>query len=136
MTPIRTALAILLTFLALGAQAQDTRDPLQPAQHWRLETLNGDRFPALARFSLAIDQKIAGQAPCNTFLATLDGTAAQYQIGPMATTRRACEAMAEESRFLEAFAATTQARLDGENLVLSGPDGSELVFVKTDPPQN
>ncbi|WP_424990267.1 META domain-containing protein [Fluviibacterium sp. S390] len=131
----RAALALALATAASGAFAQSPVNPLEPAQHWRLTTLNGERFPALARFSLAIDRRIAGRAPCNSFLATLDGTADSFTIGPIVSTRAACENMAEETEFLRVFGATTSARLDGENLVMTGPDGSELVFVKTDPPE-
>jgi heat shock protein HslJ len=70
--------------------------------------------------------KLSGTAGCNHYRGsyTRDGNA--LTIGPLVTTRRACEPaiMEQEQRYLAALQRVTTLRLDVDNLNLRDADGS------------
>ena len=88
-----------------------------------------------ATVTLAVDSgRIAGRAPCNTYNAEfiVDGT--RVEVGPIATTRRACEPGTNEAEtaFLEALARVDAIAVDGDRLTLTGGDDVELSFETQD----
>ena len=78
--------------------------------------------------------RISGQAPCNTYNAefTVDGY--RVEVGPIATTRMACEPTTTEAEtaFLEALALVDTIAIDGDRLTLTGGDDVELGFEAQD----
>ncbi|MCA8883170.1 MAG: META domain-containing protein [Rhodobacteraceae bacterium] len=132
MPVLRPALCLVVALSASAVFADDP-DPLAAGPAWRLVQLNGSAFTARARFSIAVDRRLAGQAPCNSFFGAIDGTAAAFHIGPLAATRNACADLAAESAFFQALEAARQARIDGGRLVMTGDDGVELVFAPSAP---
>jgi heat shock protein HslJ len=129
-TAFGLALAVAASATIAGAQSGD---PLAPGQDWRLVSLNGEDFASLARFNIAIDNRMAGKAPCNTFLGTVEGDASSFKIGPIAATRMACDHLEDETRFLDGLDKARSARLDGETLIFTGEGGLEMVFEKAEP---
>jgi heat shock protein HslJ len=73
---------------------------------------------------------VSGQAPCNTYRTefTVDGD--RVEVGPIATTRMACESKVTEAEtdFLKALERVDTVAANGDRLTLAGPDGVELIF--------
>jgi len=73
----------------------------------------------------------AGSAACNRYNATIESIDdGEFSVGPAASTMRLCvepEVMASEAAYLAAFEAVEEYRVDGDVLVLTGPD-TELRF--------
>ena len=87
--------------------------------------------------TLSVDgTKIDGVAACNSYGGTVTVDAAgTFSPKEIVTTEMACvepEVMALESAYVAAFGDVRTARLDGDRLVLSGPD-TELRFDRTPP---
>ena len=53
-------------------------------------------------------------------------------IGPLGSTRMACEALEDETRYLLALAAITELKLSRDQLILRDASGRELTFKKQD----
>ncbi|SEM98010.1 Heat shock protein HslJ [Gemmobacter aquatilis] len=125
--------ALVLPFaLLLAACQEEPQAALTPealARDWRLVALNGAAAPARATLDLREPGKAAGQAPCNRWFATRSGDLPAFTLSQIGATRMACPDLAAESAYLAALAAVTGAALDGEALVLTGPEGGTLRFV-------
>ncbi len=74
--------------------------------------------------------RVSGTAPCNTYNAefTVDGD--RVEVGPIATTRMACEPATNEAEtdYLKALERVDTVAADGDRLTLTGSDGVELIF--------
>jgi heat shock protein HslJ len=79
--------------------------------------------------SFGADGTLAGSAGCNEYSGSyvVDGMA--LSIGPLATTRKACDesVMEQETRFLAALQATSGYRFEPHIVVLVLPDGASGV---------
>ncbi len=99
---------------------------------WRITQLNLDVVPARTApvLSFGVDGRVSGTSGCNNFSAeyTLDGN--RIALGPIAATKRACEAglMEQERRFFDILGSLYRASLDGDGLlVLEGTGDQRLV---------
>jgi hypothetical protein len=84
-----------------------------------------------AEITLVISGKgIAGQSACNNYTAKFTGDPTDLKIGPIASTKRACEnaLMDFDTRFFAALAVATVAIPTGGSLVVQG-DGVNLEFM-------
>ncbi|XXK31552.1 META domain-containing protein [Rhodobacteraceae bacterium nBUS_24] len=97
---------------------------------WVVQTLDDATFPAVATLQLSQDGKVAGKAPCNRYFGAVKFSGSDIAIGPLASTRMACEALDDETRYLLALADMTQVKLSRGQLILRGPSGRELTFKK------
>ncbi|WP_158965389.1 META domain-containing protein [Chachezhania sediminis] len=96
---------------------------------WVLQALNGEAFPpSEATLIFGDDGRISGAAPCNQYSAKLQSQPPAFQVGPIASTRMACPEMQEETAFFNALGVVTSMTLDGNNMVLNGPDDFSMVF--------
>ncbi len=79
------------------------------------------------------DGTLSGSAGCNTYNGTYALTGQAIAIGPLATTRKACEepVMAQETAFLAALQAVTGYRINGEIVTLTMPDGENVANAVT-----
>ena len=103
---------------------------------WKVTSFNNGRQAVVgvigdARLEISFDDgKVSGNAGCNTFHGNYtngDGTVA---IGPLATTRRACEEplMTQEREFLAALASTVKWSIDGNVLDMHRADGERTIW--------
>lgn len=132
----KIALGLPILLLLAACQDQPAPAPLTPAalaRDWRLVSLNGAAAPARATLDLREPGRAAGQAPCNRWFATRGGDLPAFTLTQIGATRMACPDLAAESAYLAALAAVTGAALDGDALVLSGPDGAALRFLPVAP---
>jgi heat shock protein HslJ len=92
---------------------------------------------ALGESSLTMsfkDGKISGSAGCNNFHGTYATEGGKLQLGPLGTTRRACEEplMTQEREFLAALASATTWSIDGNVLDMHRADGERAIWAVAD----
>jgi len=126
---MKPATILLCLMFVTACQADETVRGYGGADKtWMLSELDGRPFPAKATLIFPEAGRIAGEAPCNAYSAEMSVPYPWFEAGPIMTTRRACPDLAAETRFLEALAAMTLSEVLENTLVLSTPDGREMVF--------
>lgn len=86
---------------------------------WVLALVDG--APAPYSGTLTIEgTRMSGKAPCNRFTGEILGSPPDITLGPIAATRMACDAMAEEAAYFTALGAVTQLLMADGVLILSG----------------
>lgn len=120
----KTLAALLLLAACTPGETGPTEAAL--ARDWRLVALNGQAVRATLDLSEA--GKAAGQAPCNRYFATREGTLPDFRLAGIGATRMACPDLAAETDFLNALGAVRTAALEEGRLILAGPDGVRLEF--------
>jgi heat shock protein HslJ len=143
--PVIAALSALLVIAACSG-AGVTSAPssqaaaLDPAGGWILVrgTANGQplvlRDDAPVTFNVEGSQ-VSGRSGCNSYGGEFTLVDGQVTLGGLGGTEMACEEtiMALESAYLSGLATLDSARMDGDQLVLSGT-GTELHFERVEPP--
>lgn len=120
-------LPLLLTIAT--SLAMETNQPTAslPSSAWQVTTFAGQTPLADHPITFEFDNEgsISGDASCNRFggSCSIDGNT--IKIGPLRSTRRACEPeiMQQEHKFLALLGAVTTWSADGNELVLTAPDG-------------
>ncbi|MFC8276186.1 META domain-containing protein [Streptomyces sp. NPDC057271] len=145
-TAATTAVASLLLLAACGTENAGS-DPgagsVAPdvpvtGVHWTVDslTVDGRKTPAPAGAFVEIDRdgRAKGNSGCNHFGATVtvDGDTLKADLGE--TTEMACGAMDFEAAFHKAFDGPLKARLSGEKLTLTTPDGTTSLALSAEPP--
>jgi heat shock protein HslJ len=101
---------------------------------WRLVEIAGQAVPGNVLATLAFSEpgRIAGTAGCNGYTGAARLEGGRFAVGPLATTRRACEApaMAFEQRYLAALATAQALRRDGERLTVEVAGGAPLLYIR------
>lgn len=117
---------LLITSTALAMETNQAPVKL-PGSAWQVTTFAGQTPLADHPITFEFDNEgnIAGDASCNRFggTCTIDGNT--IKIGPLRSTRRACEPeiMQQEQKFLALLSAATAWSMGGDGLVLTAPDG-------------
>ena len=107
-----------------------------PGSAWQVTSVAGqdplDDHPITFEFDT--EGNIAGDASCNRFGGTCTIEGNTMTVGPLRSTRRACEpeVMQQEQKFLALLGACTTWSLEGDELVLTAPDG-EIKAKRTEP---
>lgn len=134
MNRLLLGMALGVTTLTLAACQEKGSAPVPLtaeaiAKDWAMTGFNGG--PALPRTTLDLTEagRAAGQAPCNRWFASVEGTLPELRFGGAGATRMACPDLEAESKFFEALGKITTASLEGETLILSGSDGVRLEFL-------
>ena len=117
---------LLITSTALAMETNSTSFTL-PGSVWKVITFAGQTPLADHPITFEFDNEgnIAGDGSCNRFGGACQIEGDKIEVGPLRSTRRACEpeVMQQEHKFLALLAAATTWSLDGDNLVLTTPDG-------------
>ncbi|MBB3992657.1 heat shock protein HslJ [Sulfitobacter undariae] len=132
---MKTVLIPLLIALSLTAACRkdETVSAYGGADHvWTLKTLNGNIFPAPATLTFPEVGQIAGNGPCNSYFGAMDAPYPWFQAGPIGSTRRACPDMRAETVFLDSLKAATLIEVVDDTLILSNPEGLEMIFKATE----
>lgn len=95
---------------------------------WQLTEIDGTTFDARATITFPEEGKIVGEAPCNRYFAAQLQPYPWFEAAEIGTTRRACPDLARETAFLDALGAMTLAEVTETTLILSTPEGREMVF--------
>ncbi|MFF3317074.1 META domain-containing protein [Streptomyces sp. NPDC003035] len=145
-TAATAAVASLLVLAACGTEkagsdtGAGTVAPDVPVTgvHWAVDslTVDGRKAQAPAGTYVEIDKsgRAKGNSGCNHFggTVTVDGDTLQVALGE--TTEMACDAMDFETAFHKAFTGKLKARLAGDALTLTAPDGRTVVALSNIPP--
>ena len=136
---MKILLPLLLTIATSLAMETNQAPVTLPGSAWEVTNFAGQSPLADHPITFEFDTEgnIAGDASCNRFsgTCTIDGNT--IKIGPLRSTRRACEPeiMQQEQKFLALLSAATTWSIDGAALVLIAPEGeikAEGAAVKTD----
>lgn len=122
--------ALLLAALAIGGcRGDETLHAYGAADKtWRLVELRGTPFAAQAMITFPEPGQISGRGPCNRFNATQNVPYPWFEAGPIAATRMACPALADEAAFLTALSEASLSEVAGDTLILSDEENVLLVF--------
>ncbi|MER2507960.1 META domain-containing protein [Amaricoccus sp.] len=125
----------LLGLAACVMPAPETEVPegnwLLPGTTWKLVELGGAPYTASTTATLTEDGRVTGQAPCNAFNANYVGRWPDLSFETVATTRAICPQIEEERLFLSVMDQVNHAELLTDSLLLTGPDGASLRFVRS-----
>ncbi len=96
--------------------------------YWKLVELNGAAVvPGEGRelhMILRGDDQVGGYAGCNQFTGSVTVTGDGLSFGPIASTRRMCQAvMEQEDGFLQALEDAQRFRISGEDLAIENAAG-------------
>jgi len=118
---------LLLTVSAALAMETNKQTATLPGSAWQVKTFAGQ--PPLAdhpiTFEFDNEGNIAGDGSCNRFSGSCKIEGDKIEVGPLRSTRRACEPdiMQQEHKFLALLGAATTWAMDGDELVLTAPEG-------------
>jgi heat shock protein HslJ len=122
---------------AAPAPAPSVAPPARPGldgTSWRLIEIAGQPVPdgVLATLVFSEPGRVAGSAGCNGYTGSARLEGGRIALGPLATTRRACEAqaMAFEQRYLAILATAQGLRREADRLLVEGAAGAPLRYVR------
>jgi heat shock protein HslJ len=103
---------------------------------WKVTSFNNNRHAVvgvLGESNITVsfkDGQVAGSAGCNNFHGTYATEGSKLQLGPLATTRRACDEplMTQEREFLAALASAVTWSIDGNVLDMHRADGERAIW--------
>lgn len=136
---VLTAFLIMAIFLSACNVGGGTSSLVLDNSHWVLEQINGQAVIAdtLPTLSFNEDQKVAGNASCNTFVGsyTLEGN--KLSFGNLASAKMFCAEpeglMDQEGAYLAALESATGYRSEeGKLLLIDDSDSTVLVFSPQD----
>jgi putative lipoprotein len=138
---MKLLLSLLLTITITASLAMETNQSsvTLPGSAWEVTSFAGQ--PPLAdhpiTFEFDNEGNIAGDGSCNRFGGSCKIEGDKIEVGPLRSTRRACEPdiMQQEHKFLALLGATATWAIDGDELVLTAPDGeikAKRAELKTD----
>jgi heat shock protein HslJ len=128
----------LIATTASGATLRFQREP--PPQlagvKWKVTSFNNNRHAVvgvLGESNLTLsfeDGQVSGSAGCNSFHGKYSTEGSQLTLGPLATTRRACEEplMNQEREFLAALASAVTWSIEGNVLDMHRADGERAIW--------
>lgn len=121
-------LALLLLIFTVSAFAMDAPTPPSlPGTLWTVTTLAGQ--PVLAdhpvTFEFDSEGNITGDSSCNRFGGGCTIGDSTIKVGPLRSTRRACEPdiMQQERKFLALLSSATTWSITSDELLLTAPEG-------------
>lgn len=119
------ALAFLLTTCGPDETISGFADP---QASYRLVSLDGDTIVASATIRFPEPGQVTGTGPCNSFNAAQRVPYPWFELGPIASTRRACPDLEAETAYFAALAEMRFAEVVGDTLLLSNEADREMVF--------
>ena len=124
---MRILLTLLLTASAALAMETNKQTATLPGSAWQVKTFAGQTPLADHPITFEFDNEgnIAGDGSCNRFGGSCKIEGDKIEVGPLRSTRRACEPdiMQQEHKFLALLGAAATWGRDGEELVLAAPEG-------------
>jgi len=125
---IRSVGILLAAVLLVGCQKDETiAGQTTPDTVWTLTEMNGAAIAAAFIIQFGEDGATFGQADCNRFTTTQTAPLPWFKLEPIAATKALCPNANLEMQFLNALSLSEQAEIQGDTLLLTGPN-SELVF--------
>lgn len=129
---------LLITSTALAMETNATSFTL-PGSAWKVITFAGQTPSADHPLTFEFDNEgnIAGDGSCNRFGGACQIEGDKIKVGPLRSTRRACEpeVMQQEHKFLAVLGTATAWSVEGDELVLTGSEGEIRAARQIAPPQ-
>lgn len=97
---------------------------------WILQEINGEPFEARASIVFVEDGVVSGDAPCNSYSTRQTAPYPWLELGPILSTKRACEELPAEQDYFAALAKMTLAEISGDLLILNNDADDSLLFRK------
>ena len=138
---MKLLLPLLLTITASLAMETNQSSVTLPGSAWEVTTSAG-QIPLADHpitFEFDTEGNIAGDASCNRFGGTCTIEDNTIKVGPLRSTRRACEPeiMQQEHKFLALLGSVTTWQIDSDGvLVLIGEEGEIRAKKRTETPEN
>ncbi|MFM8810533.1 MAG: META domain-containing protein [Chthoniobacterales bacterium] len=134
-------LPLLLTVTTSLAMETNQSSVTLPGSAWEVTTYAGQTPLADHPITFEFDTEgnIAGDASCNRFGGTCTIEGNTIKVGPLRSTRRACEPeiMQQEHKFLALLGSVTTWQIDSDGvLVLIGEEGEIRAKKWTETPEN
>ena len=124
---MKLLLTLLLTASAALAMETNKQTTTLQGSAWQVKTFAGQAPLADHAITFEFDNEgnIAGDGSCNRFGGSCKIDGDKIAVGPLRSTRRACEPeiMQQEHKFLALLGAAATWVMDGEELVLTAPEG-------------
>ena len=124
---MKLLLTLLLTASAALAMETNKQTATLPGSAWQVTTFAGQTPLADHAITFEFDNEgnIAGDGSCNRFGGSCKIEGDKIEVGPLRSTRRACEPdiMQQEHKFLALLGTTTAWSIEGAALILTSPDG-------------
>ena len=138
---MKILLPLLLTITTALAMETNRAPATLPGSAWQVTTFAGQNPLADHPITFEFDTEgnIAGDASCNRFGGTCTIEGDTMKVGPLRSTRRACEPdiMQQEHKFLALLGSVTTWKIDSDGtLVLVGEDGEIRAKKRTDSPES
>ena len=134
-------LPLLLTITTSLAMETNQSSVTLPGSAWEV-TIYAGQTPLADHpitFEFDTEDNIAGDGSCNRFGGTCTIEGNTIKVGPLRSTRRACEPeiMQQEHKFLALLGSVTTWKIDSDGtLVLVGEEGEILAKKRTETPEN
>ena len=119
------AAALIVTLSSCGTQTS-SNDTSDMASMLSLTEWNGVSIEQIA--VTLTDTEITGRAHCNRFHATISFDESNVAIGPIASTRMACDLLQLESEFLQQLQTVSHRTITSDGATLETPDGNTSLF--------
>ena len=119
------AAALIVTLSSCGTQTS-SNDTSDMAGMLSLTEWNGVSMEQIA--VTLTDTEITGRAHCNRFHATISFDESNVAIGPIASTRMACDLLQLESEFLQQLQTVSHRTITSDGATLETPDGNTFLF--------
>ena len=138
---MKLLLSLLLTCTAALAMETNKQTATLPGSAWRVTIFAGQTPLADHAITFEFDNEgnIAGDGSCNRFGGACKIEGNKIEVGPLRSTRRACEPeiMQQEHKFLALLGSATTWEIDaGDVLVIRGEEGEIRAERQTKTPEN
>ena len=124
---MKLLLPLLLSITASLAMETNKQTATLPDSAWQVTTFAGQATLADHPITFEFDNEgnIAGDGSCNRFGGSCKIEGDKIEVGPLRSTRRACEQdiTQQEQKFLALLGTTTAWSIEGAELILTSPDG-------------
>lgn len=121
--------AMLMALALSGCVGDETLRTYGAADRdWHLQSIDGSGFTARAIVRFPDRGVISGEGPCNSFSGKQEAPYPWFEVKAIAATKRACPDLSQEAAFFAALRFMTLAEVSGDVMILSTPDGREMVF--------
>ncbi|MGX9356398.1 META domain-containing protein [Roseobacteraceae bacterium S113] len=122
------ALALIATSLTACRADESVAAYGAADKTWRLVSIDGTAFEAVATMQFGDKGAVSGQAPCNRWFANQGVPYPWFEISAIGATKMACPDLAAEAEFFASLEAMTLSEVSGDVLVLSNDAGRSMEF--------
>lgn len=122
-------LALILPIALAGCLKDETvSSRADPSDVWLLTRI-GDT-PVTERITIRFPEqgRATGEAPCNSYFANQTAPLPWIDLGPIGAMRRACPALALESRYFGLLEQMALVAVLGDTLLMTADDGMTLTY--------